>query len=123
MSNHKLTCPSCAARLKSAGPLPAGQRIKCPKCCARFPASAAANNHPAPQSPDPGPPRPPSQSPEVRDAIRGPGGPNSPAAPREPFQELETKEGNPGRNRHFVVVAAVVFLVVLGITLALATSG
>jgi hypothetical protein len=123
MSNHKLTCPTCAARLKSARPLPAGQSIKCPKCCARFPASAAASNHPAPQSPDPGPPRPPSQNPEVRDAIHGPGGPNSPAAPQEPLQERERKEGNPARNRRFVVGAAVVFLVALGITLALATSG
>jgi hypothetical protein len=117
----KLTCPACAARLKSATPLPAGKGIKCPKCGARFPAPAAAIDPAASQLPESRPPRPPSPISLPLDAVHGEADRNRLPVSHESLQEPEKKGRQPGRKRALVIGGAVVLLVAAGITFALVT--
>src|SRR5439155_16155954 len=116
----KLTCPACAARLKSATPLPAGKRIRCPRCGGRFPAPAAAIDPVAPEPTDSRPPASASPISEPLVAVHGEADRNGLPVSQDFLQEPEKKDGQPGRKRALVIGGAVVLLVA-AITFALVT--
>src|SRR5262245_44677972 len=78
MQAHKVTCPSCAAVLKSAAPLQAGRLIKCPQCGVNFQVS----------------------SPEVQAAPPRPAARPTPAPARRPARPVEdVEDGLPTRRK------------------------
>src|SRR5262249_61344713 len=88
MSATRLSCPSCAATLKTAQPLPPGKVVKCPKCGTAFRVPADEVVVPAPKSAGPRPPAPPRPRP-------APDEPEERPAPRKAAGKPARPAGNP----------------------------
>jgi hypothetical protein len=108
MADYILSCPSCAARLKSARLLPAEELIRCPKCHAGFLPSSVEITYWVARRPDRQPQEPPSEDKELLDVY---------------LRELGELEGNRRRTDGLFIGGAVLLAVALALALAIPGLG
>lgn len=118
----KFTCPACAAHLTSVKPPLAGSRFHCPQCGAHFPVPMAVSMGATPTRAASRSQERPSGVPDLPNDIYGAGGPNGQAEPQESPVDLVETKGHTIRSRALVAGGGLVFLLAVGITLAVTLS-
>ena len=109
MAVYSLSCPRCAARLKSNRLLQAEEQIRCPKCRTGFTASAVEIAYWAPKQRETQLPDTPRDQADLADIL---------------LQECSTAEASARRNRNLIIgSAAVLAALVLGLVLLIRRLG